>query len=174
MMRRLLLILIFVLPVAASGEEPALKSAVRQMLLATSARSPIAIAVADRQVHGNPELLLSHIELSNRSLLLSLRCRVRKQCGDVIATAQYDSRDAAVEALERLVQLNQPKENVVPAIHAGERVRLVVYTHTSRLELPVSALNSGAISHTIRVRDPRTRRIYTVVVVGPKEVRMSL
>jgi hypothetical protein len=174
MMSRFLLTLMLVLPTMAAAEETKLETALRQMLQAKGVALPLVVAVADRQVRGTPELLVTNVRLAGRSVLLSLRCRIRTQCGDVIATARFSDRDRAVDAYERLTVKGQMAKKAIPVIHAGERVRLVIQTQTVRLELPARALNSGAIAQPIRVRDPKTRNIYNAIVVGAKEVRVTI
>jgi hypothetical protein len=174
MASRFLFMMVLLLGVTAPAQQTGLASAVRWMLQASGAGVPLSVTVAHRRVTGTPELLVTRAALSDRLLILSVRCRLRAQCGDVIATAQYDTHEAANEACRKLAETNTPKEKPSVIIGAGERVKLVIQTRTLRLELPVKALNSGAMQQTVRVRDLKTRKIYSAVVVGPKEVRLML
>ncbi len=173
MMLRLLLTIIL-LSALAPAEEMKMEAAVRQLLETNGAPVPLAITVADRKVKGLPELLITHVGSSDRSLILALRCRLRTQCGDVIATARYGCRDLAAAAFQRLISTQRQVEKAPFVIHTGQSVKLVLQSQSLRLELPVRALNSGAISQTVRVRDPETRRIYRAVVIGANEVRSLL
>lgn len=155
-----------------SAQDTTLHAAIRKLVEAGGAPPALSVRVAERQVRGIPELILLRASVSRDSLLLSLRCRLRTQCGEVVAVARYSTADDLRSAYD-LLSVRSPNRKAVAVIRSGEHLTLTIRSNSLVLHLPVRALGSGALGQQIRVRDPITRRIYQAVVAGPRQVRIS-
>ena len=169
---RILLLAVLML-CSSVGNSTTLREVVEVLLASAGAPPPLSLEVSERQVRGIPEVVLFHVSISRDSLLLSLRCRRRIQCGEIVALARYGSAEDLDSIRAHLATaLPNPATRSAPVVRAGAQVTLTIQTKALLMYLPVKALGSGGLSDRIRVRDPGTQRIYQAIVVAPKQVRI--
>jgi hypothetical protein len=160
-------------PVLISAEmSQSAETAVQEFLAAAGAPRALAIHVPRLKLGSSAQLVLGPATVMNTNVAVRLRCRARKECGEMIATIQYGSEKEAKEAAARLTKTSATGAKLMPMlIRAGTRVELILADRRMTLRLRVEALSSGGCGQRIRVRDRQSKRIYAAVITGPAEVR---